>query len=301
VAERKIINLGSFEDALTSQCSDHTRIIEHFKNQWDSTGVSKDVGFLPGGPGRSTTLTESVTKLGRCWELLAVKRTEVNDHPGVGRILDPDWMDLEVVNRWKRDCLSSHGLQCQNPLKLPSTSPGWLIDIQRKCLVPGGNGKPYVALSYRSADDMLPTSTLEDLQQDGALDSTEILAELPLKIKHAISLTAALGEKYLWADFLCFDTSDATTTFEQLSLMSSIYAGALFTIIAADGERKDGIKGLRGISEPRVLNQKVFPLGLEKLIKRNTGVFTLENWHEYHQRGWSKSAICRNRRMFSKN
>lgn len=36
---------------------------------------------------------------------------------------------------------------------------------------------------------------------------------------------------------------------------------------------------------------KVYQLGEERLIVRNTSNLSLEDWHEYHKRGWSKSII----------
>lgn len=294
-AEKKIIDLGTFDDALASPCPEHTRIIRDFEKQCNSSKLvapleaSSTVEFLGGGPGRSTTLTAYCTKSpDRRWNLIAAKRDNVTDHPGVGRILDPDWMDLDIVNGWKRECLDSHGARCENPLRISRATPDWLIDVQKKCIMSGRDGRDYVALSYRSATDTAATYEHTELQQEGVLDRPEIVTKLPLKIKHAMSLTAALGERYLWADSLCFDASDSAATFRQLSLMTSIYTNALFTIIAADGGREDGINGMENISEPRVLKQRVFPLDQEKLIVRNTSSFSLEHSHEYHKRGWSK-------------
>lgn len=221
--------------------------------------------------------------------MIAIQNQHVEGHPGVGRVLDPDWMDLEVMKSWKRECLDSHGDRCKNPLRVPRVSPAWLVDVQKKCIVPGGEGKDYVALSYRSADDASSSFTPEMLQHDGALDEHSTLAQLPPKVRDAIALTNAIGERHLWADFLCFDSQDPAAVLEQLSLMSSIYAGALFTIIAADGDRTDGIHGLKDISSARNLKQRIFPIGKERLIVRNSHIFTLENFHEYHKRGWSES------------
>jgi hypothetical protein len=147
----------------------------------------------------------------------------------------------------------------------------------------------YVALSYRSGEAVskLHQTTLSALQQDGALEDSELWNRLPLKIQHAILLTSAIGERYLWVDSLCIDHNDRITTSEQLNLMAAIYAGAIFTIIAGDGDRASGINGLRYISQPREINQKVFPIGQERLIVRNAGIFTLEHFHNYHNRSWT--------------
>ncbi len=292
---KQSINLGSFEDALLSQCPDHTRIVDEFKrsggnDEHFNLRASSDVGFIKGRDGHSTTLSESITKLGLTWNLLAVHKPEVPDHPGNGRVLDRDWIDLNLIKQWRQDCLSLHGGRCDNPLRIPSVGPAWLVDVTRKCVVRGGEGMSYVALSYRSGDEAVSQeqqTTRTELQRDGVLDSPEIWNRLALKIQHAILLTAAIGEQYLWVDSLCIDHNDRITTSEQLNLMTAFYAGAIFTIIAADGDRASGIKGLRNISDPRQINQKVFQVGQEELIVRNTGLFALEHFHDYHKRSWT--------------
>ena len=296
-AARKNINLGSFDEALASQCPDHTRILEEFKSHCDSKGDgvfadrdTSDVGFIKGCNGESTTLYQSIKDLGLYWNLAAVKKRDVENHPGDGRVLDPDWVDLDLVTKWKQECLSSHGDKCENPMRIPTVIPAWLVDVEKKCVLSGGAGKPYVALSYRSSDAatyQLHQIALVELQKGGILETPEILAQLPLKIRHAISLTAAMGERYLWVDALCIDTGDRQATSEQLNLMTAIYAGAIFTVIAADGDRAEGIAGLKGISEPRTLKQKMFPIGKEHLVVRNFDTFSLEHWHDYHERGWT--------------
>ena len=289
------INLGSFEEALGSNCPDHTRIIEEFKKIGDDDDntdltTSSDVGFIRGGGGHSTSLYQSIEKLGLVWNLLAVQKPEVRNHPGNARVLDPDWIDLSLIDRWKRDCFSLHGAKCENPLKIPPVAPAWLVDVTNKCIVPGGDGMSYVALSYRSGEGtMLPLhqTALSELQRDGALENSELWNRLSLKIQHAILLATAIGERYLWVDSLCIDHNDRAATSEQLNLMTAIYAGAIFTIIAADGDRAGGIDGLRDISQPREINQKVFQIGQERLVVRNTGIFVLEQFHKYHTRSWT--------------
>lgn len=291
---RRNINVGSFDEALSSKCPDHTRIIEEFKNTCDDyphhAGISKDVGFTRGNSDSSTSLFHSLQHFGRVWNLVAVQKNDVKDHPGNGRVLDPDWVDIERIKEWKRDCLTSHGIKCQNPLKIRPVSPALLVDVENRCVVPGTDAERYVSLSYRSSNDavlQLHETNLAQLQQHGALDDPKVRSQLPLKVQHAISLTAILDERYLWTDVLCIDHSNRVATSEQLNLMTAIYAGAVVTIIAADGDRASGIDGLKDISQPRKVNQKVFQVGNEQLIVRNTGMFSLENFHKYHERGWT--------------
>lgn len=73
------------------------------------------------------------------------------------------------------------------------------------------------------------------------------------------------------------------------------------TIIAADGEVHDGpcrpssasatgLLGLRGISGPRNLRQRLVPLGDEKVVVRKSHVYVFRggaNWFPYYQRAWT--------------
>lgn len=144
------INLGSFEDATSSSCHRHGPLVEAFTVYCrDSVTESSDMGISKGYEGHGVCLIQSLSKGGFVWDLLLVKQESVQDHIGSGRILDPDWADLEVVKQWKNRCLSSHGVKCANPMKIWPTQPAWLIDVEKKCIVPGQGCATFVALSYR--------------------------------------------------------------------------------------------------------------------------------------------------------
>lgn len=64
-------------------------------------------------------------------------------------------------------------------------------------------------------------------------------------IKHAIWLTAILGERYLWADSVCITHDIRDVTYEQLNQMGAIYANAIMTIVATDCDSQDGLPGLK--------------------------------------------------------
>jgi hypothetical protein len=68
--------------------------------------------------------------------------------------------------------------------------------------------------------------------------------------------------------------------------MGAIYADAIVTIVAADGDIFTGLAGLKGISEPRRLKQKVIPFGDEKLLIRDNYSFETESWKPCYERGW---------------
>lgn len=251
---------------------------------------SHDIGIEAGGKGSSVTLTQSLSTLGLFWNLLLVKQASVPGHAGTGRVLDPDWVDIGIANQWKNQCLSSHGAKCNNPMKIWPTSPAFLIDIKNKCLVPGEGCSPFVALSYRQGDHLgfrIDADIMKKLRMPNALDSPEISSRLPPIIYHSMHLTSVIGERYLWVDALCIDHSDNATTTEQLQLMSAIYASAIVTIIAADGDSQDGLLGLRNVSSPRKLEQRIIPFGEERIIVRNTGIFDMDSGTPYYDRGWT--------------
>jgi len=82
------------------------------------------------------------------WMVELAKSTASPDHVGRGRILDSQWIDMEVVMQWKTICLESHGIKCHNPLNVDVGEPSWLIDTHSNCLVRGAGHGSYVALSY---------------------------------------------------------------------------------------------------------------------------------------------------------
>jgi hypothetical protein len=170
--------------------------------------------------------------------------------------------------------------------------PSLLVDAKRKCIVPGREGYAYMALSYRLgnvAPFRLNKTMLADLQIDFALDDPCVLAKLPLTVRHAIALTGALGARYLWTDVLCIVHDSPVSVADQLNKMSAIYASALLTIVAADGDGSFGIPGLLNISDPRAPPQEVFAMQDERLIVHKSveidGRFATDV--EYHKRGWT--------------
>ncbi|KAL5614030.1 hypothetical protein FOVSG1_003093 [Fusarium oxysporum f. sp. vasinfectum] len=105
-------------------------------------------------------------------------------------------------------------------------------------------------------------------------------------------LTSAIDERYLWADALCVTHHDPSAASEQLRSMGAIYANAVVTIIATDGDSGSGISGLKGMSNPRGLSQNVIRFGDERLILRNTSfldemIFFPTRRQSYYQRGWT--------------
>ncbi|KAG5657619.1 hypothetical protein KAF25_007652 [Fusarium avenaceum] len=288
------VSLGPFDKALSTPCPCHKPLLQAFRDYTrdkDKEGrdlsASKDVRFEPGREGHHVHLAETVSHF--CWSVALVNDNSMSNHPGTVRILDPDWVDLDILKKWKDACISSHGVVCHNPLRIWHARPAWLIDVERECLVPGNVEGDYVALSYTYGDHIgrpIDVTVREKLQVPHALKDPSISDYVPAILRSATYLTSAIGERYLWVDAICICNENKESTIDQLRLMGAIYANAIVTIVAADGDILTGLAGLKGISEPRQLEQTVIPFGDEKLLLRNNISFEMEAWRPYYERGW---------------
>lgn len=284
------IDLGSKEDAASTSCQVHGPLVRGFCEFLD--GESSDVGFVRlDAVGSPVKLFQSIEKMGIVWDLLPVAKDSVPSHPGTGRIPNPERADLEVVTKWKHACLTTHGSACDNPMRIPYAQPEFLIDVEQKCIVRGGDAESrYIALSYvwgeRRQRIMEPAARAQLLEPD-SLSRPDFQDHLPPVIEHAMQLTRRIGERYLWVDALCIDQADAEHTKRQLQAMAAIYSSAVVTIISADEDSNVGIPGLQGSSAPREQRQRVFQFGDEQICVRNTDTFFLSWSQKYFDRGWT--------------
>lgn len=242
------------------------------------------------------------------WDVLLARGRDEPQTPGYGRVLDPDWADLELARQWKKDCFTKHGDKCCNPFKIHHVSPAWLIDTANDCLVPGTDISDFVTLSYRWGDSAAFRSnrnTLPTLLKPGSLSPDQLGAELPLGIRHAMQLVREIEERYLWVDSICIVQDDRTHSTEQLRLMGAIYSSATLTIVASDGDANEGILGLQGSSQSRELKQAVIPVfENEKVIVRQLPVLrSLSGCTSYFERGWTfqEFYLSKQRLIFANN
>ncbi|ELQ35312.1 hypothetical protein OOU_Y34scaffold00714g1 [Pyricularia oryzae Y34] len=213
---------------------------------------------------------------------------------GAGRVLDPEWIDIDLLRGWKHECLTTHGDKCRNPFGIPQVSPAWLIDTAEQRLVRStGKHVDFVALSYTwgtgvSSAFKTETRNIRELELAGALSD---LALSPT-VRHAMGIVRALGERYLWADALCVVQDDQVHGAEQLRLMGGIYASAKLTIVAADADAAVGILGIRDTSPARGFDQACAPGfgigGVQRIIvRRNPLERMLSGFNSYFERGWT--------------
>ncbi|VUC25793.1 unnamed protein product [Clonostachys rosea] len=317
-ATTKII-LGSDEGAIPTDCPRHGPLAKWFVDLcWpepcppESSYVferkKSDLGVIF-QHGNVELFDQPLERYGAMFHLaLANKSPFIPDHVRKARIIDPMYIDLDILKYWKNECLRSHGTRCQNAMKIFPTRPAWLVDVKQMCVVPGDDvGSSFVALSYRQGSQpgiSVVPELMRDLQRPGILNKDEddpdegeadkdeasswVSRVLTPMIRHAIYLTSKLDERYLWVDALCIVHDDGTTA-DQLGLMGAIYASATVVIIATDGDAQDGIAGLRGVAQscPREFEQHSFPFGDEEIIVVRDS-HSLDNFHgAYYRRGWT--------------
>lgn len=311
------VSLGPVSDLLAGTCP-HINFIRSVKYERGSVPRygSRELWMIkePEGKGwhlgvQYTSLeargTVSGWSLTRKVELVARTDLSEGDLTGRARILDPQWIDVNLIQAWQSCCVSDHGAKCDKPIvqALDRFCPQWLIDVAQGCVVSsqGRENERFVTLSYTwGQTDNFRTNknNIAQVQRTGALFSGEIALKTPQTIRNAIALTKILGLGLLWVDSLCIIQDDQESLTNDLRQMHRIYASSFLTIIAEDGHDADhGLRGLKGISLPRTTGQVVFPLaGGERLAMESSSPLIrasaripkrLENPRHYSQRMWT--------------
>ncbi|KAK7954777.1 hypothetical protein PG988_015471 [Apiospora saccharicola] len=219
-----------------------------------------------------------------------VKGVGIQDHPSRFALATNPWFDLGLIKFWKHRCINEHRQSCGNPWMIRQIKPAWLINTQRRCLVPGNEGGAYICLSYRWGESPAYRTTkaaLPDLQKPGSLDRTDIKAQLPPVVSQAMQLEEAMDERFLWVDTLCIPQDDEDLKVAEMDRMGEIYGSSLLTIIAAEGDGDHGIPGLPGAA-PRISNQDMFKFAHHTLIQIPISEY-MEKTHgtAYEKRGWT--------------
>lgn len=153
----------------------------------------------------------------------------------VERVVDPTWIDVEVIKLWAETCDQRHGTHCRSRHPDTATPPTWLIDVSAACLVRGAPDMAYVALSYIWGDAVggqAYKDNLARLQQLGAL----LADDMPRTIRDVIRLLPLIGERYLWVDRLCIVQDDEQHKAVHIDRMVSIYYNARMKLVHALGD-----------------------------------------------------------------
>lgn len=176
------------------------------------------------------------------------------------RVINRTKIDVNLLRSWLDCCDRDHGPHCRNPYSILSIPTGpiglRLIDVQNLCIVQTSFADRYIALSYvwgQAQQFMLTQANRHSLAAQGAL----LTAPIPQTIRDAMTLVAALNERYIWVDALCIVQDDIDGKQEQIDYMTSIYSKAYVTIVAVDGAGASA--GLPGVP-PTLRNRRSFPI-----------------------------------------
>ncbi|KAF9872775.1 hypothetical protein CkaCkLH20_09638 [Colletotrichum karsti] len=246
--------------------------------------------------------TEKPQKLLKLQYFELVGKPDQPGHLGTSRLTDSQWIDQSIPRSWHDECLMKHGAACAQP---PSATPGrawadvcpeWLIDVEDLCIVPSNSTTTtYFTLSYTwgVVDSVMTTKdNVEMLRRPGSLhpDNT---TKVPRTVRDAINITRSLGCRYVWIDRLCIIQDDHEAMSRNLNIMHQIYASSALCLVAFSGKDADhGLRGFRGISEPRCLDQNVLDLaGGEQLAFFRRAPYissaTAGDGSDWAERGWT--------------
>jgi hypothetical protein len=191
-------------------------------------------------------------------------------------------------------CDMYHGSDCQ-PLAhtrdLITATPGLqsllVIDVDARCIIESPENCQYLTLSYvwGSVPTLRLTSENKDfLSQAGSL--LKIRSEVPRTIWNAIEFVAGIGERYLWVDSLCLDSSNTKELANGIAAMDLIYEASILNIIAASGS--DANAGLPGLDDSNRLEsqprEKIRPGRYLTVLHELDDHLT---YSVYGQRGWT--------------
>ncbi|KAI1261942.1 heterokaryon incompatibility protein-domain-containing protein [Xylariaceae sp. FL1019] len=246
------------------------------------------------------------------WELLA--KPALPQHPGRAIVVNTRSIDLNLLRSWIRRCCTEHKTDCEHPpllRGLGAAQPRWLIDVDKGCVVARDSSTdPYITLSYTwgLVNQLRATKlNIQVLQQPEILIVGDLAAKIPDTVRDAIQLVRILGFKRLWVDSLCIVQDDEAELNDHLLTMHEIFANSLFTIVAASGnDANHGLRGLRGISNPRAMDQTVQRIGNGEAVYHCDHMDFI--WgtgdHEplYHDRAWTfQEFLLSKRRLYFRN
>ncbi|KAK7755045.1 hypothetical protein SLS62_002860 [Diatrype stigma] len=218
-------------------------------------------------------------------------------HPGRAQLLDPLWIDEDLIQGWHSRCMQEHGQECDREKieGLETVHPTWLVDVIDGCLSPlvvGDGG--YITLSYtwgQVESFRTKRENLRELQEPGILLSGPISEQIPATIRDAIGVVRHLGERYLWVDSLCIVQDDEEALSRDLRRMHLIYSSSILTIVAAGGQDANyGLRGIKNLSRPRSIKPVITELadGEHLLVVNDTfePIDLDPDPHDYHERMW---------------
>ncbi|KAF1850840.1 HET-domain-containing protein [Cucurbitaria berberidis CBS 394.84] len=261
IYEQKVGRLPDFVDA---PCQAHASIVAKLQERTRHRTLSEweDSVMLTKKPLQRNV--EVLLHYDTIVNLAALPEGNLEDPAGLGRLTNPDWIDCQTLKDWYSRCKTIHGSACNGLASTLSLRPNLLIDTTRMCLTQAKTTDRYFALSYVWGQvPQLKTTrnNLYELSLEGSFGNSLWKSQIPRTIMDAIQLTSLMGEQFLWVDSLCIVQDDQSIKDSQLNGMSSIYANASLTIVAANGDdAAAGLHGIQSITKPRSRPQDVHKL-----------------------------------------
>lgn len=299
------IFLGDTPDLLSSNCS-HRTLLQHLVYSGQGVKVAGHelgaVRLCQGFAQRTEATLRAEYQTESAWGTTPsppfelIFRPEVPDHRGRGRILDQNWIDIELIKSWRSRCIAEHGGSCDKRvfMSVAPFRPWWLIDVVQECVVPCEDEEPrFLTISYtwgKTKNFLTTKQNINDVRRPGSLLSDSVFANIPTTIRNTIALTKALGETRLWVDSLCIAQDDQAALQHHLGNMHRVYASSFLTIIAEDGQDAEfGLRGLWGVSPARVADHEILPLAAgERLLMTGSRFRQRQpSIYNYDQRMWT--------------
>jgi hypothetical protein len=207
----------------------------------------------------------------------------------IQRGLNPGLKRHTTRYTWLEYCKSHHKSLCR-----PTNSQlrGLkLIDCKTLAIQDAEDDNHYVALSCVWGFNIGCHYQVQDSNGRSLLPLS-----LPSVISDAISVTKALGFRYLWIDKFCIDQNKADTKHDQIGQMDAIYQNSELTIFAAAGP--DENYGLPGVGVRSRAFQPTTRIGEVKVV------WTMRDPHHsircsrWFTRGWTfQEAVLSRRRL----
>lgn len=217
--------------------------------------------------------------------------------------VDPAWIDETLLKKWKTACdIRHHGhIEQAGQIWRSTSGPNYVIDTFNECLIEVERPVSYVSLSYVWGPDMFFHTTRHNLA--GLLKPHAFAPEtnnpvLPQTIRNAMEVVKIIEERYLWVDALCIPQDDEAVKHKEISNMAAISANASCTIVAAQGSNASvGLRGLRGISDPRNLVLESVPFLFGSSIVQYEDPNPASSNSPWTRRGWTFQERVLSRRM----
>ena len=157
------------------------------------------------------------------------------DFRNLGRVVDPNKINMDEALRWLEICQTTHPGRCARSPNLKSSL--WVIDCVARRLVLAIPEQQFVCLSYVWGGEAPREQAFGVIIPD----------DIPKTIEDAMLVAVTLKIPYLWVDRYCIDQSNPTEKHNVIQNMGNIYQAAVLTIIAAAGDNPHhGLPGIRG-------------------------------------------------------